>query len=694
MLISIHRALIVSCLFLLGAQLVAITPCCMADDVSVFKKPALAEASLELQSRAILLAKHGQMESALMISEEAVNVAPFSWLAHYNLACFYAQSGKEEESLKSIKYAINLGFREEKLLENDDDLKPLRDLPEFKRLLEETRKPSKSQELQLSPFQDNIAWVGAENTIWDESINLLRTGFEWKRPARPTSVILEHGELGNRLRKWFIEGTAAGHFGDLYDNCDRDHSNLRYSQFPQLHRIEYQPEIIGDISFGLQNRFLHGGVVLGNSSTSLVNVPIWRSNPRRAYVTPPSMGTLARHYSHNHLYVYPEHQDHDPGRNGTGGYGDVYPANTPYLLISQGSSYTDQPFLDALACTMASFRPEVKEEIVKLGLMAPTLQQIFRSCYKPAQKQDAYLTGIAHPSVFDGTQIDAMKMVEVAHSMKMETIPPLARLHVEQQEQGHLGQDYFDVVEMETLFDTPNAVARIGRSMQFDRRMIVTARESFDHQNRPLKFKWVVLRGDESRIRIQPLDDEGSRADITVGWHPRRKIHPDSPIESNRVDIGLFANNGKNWSAPAFITWYFLDNEEREYDDKKRILSVEYHGGTDEGNYVDPLIQIAKTWKDTYHYTEAGEMIGWTRSRGVGPEQKNEEFTRDGFLVLKKDDLGRAVVACGVQYEPQPVEGKPFPTVGQTTRDDLFRYSYEGPQDKLGKITSQEIKSQ
>ena len=78
MLISIHRGLIVPCLFLLGAHLVAVAPCCMADDVSVFKKPVLAEASLELQSRAILLAKHGQMESALMISEQAVKVAP--WL--------------------------------------------------------------------------------------------------------------------------------------------------------------------------------------------------------------------------------------------------------------------------------------------------------------------------------------------------------------------------------------------------------------------------------------------------------------------------------------------------------------------------------------------------------------------------------------------------------------------------------------
>ena len=74
-------------------------------------------------------------------------------------------------------------------------------------------------------------------------------------------------------------------------------------------------------------------------------------------------------YTKNNLYIYPEHHDHDPGHNGIfvlpsgareEGYGDLYPTNTPYLIISQGSSYTDLPFMRMMPSVLAAFRPEVK----------------------------------------------------------------------------------------------------------------------------------------------------------------------------------------------------------------------------------------------------------------------------------------------------------------------------------------------
>ena len=345
-----------------------------------------------------------------------------------------------------------------------------------------------------------------------------------------------------------------------------------------------------------------------------------------AYGSPTSMMALVRQYFHNHLYIYPEHQDHDPGHNGEGGggYGDVYPTNTPYLLISQGSSFTDQPLMDAIACTMAAFRPQVKQRLVETGLMSPTLQQIFRTCYKPVHRPDDYLTGIAHPSVFEGSQLDPLKMVETAHDMTIDKIPPIVRIR------------------------------------------------------------------DESRITLKPLDEAGSRAELTVAWHPRRKIHPQSEIESNRVDIGVFAHNGVTWSAPAFVTWYFLDNEDREYDEQGRILSVSYHGGTDTGNYADPLLQTPKTWKDTYHYADDGRLTGWTRTRDSQPDQKPQEFTADGAIVVEQDDLGRPAAIRIVQYLARKPDGKPLPTLIQNLSHDVFRFSYENAEDKTGKITSRE----
>ena len=653
----------------------------------MFRRPVLAENSRQLQFRAIGLARSGQMKEALSVGERAVSIAPFSAVANYNLACLQARSGQADDCLKTLKRAIDLGFREAQVIAQDPDFISLKDNLEFASLVSEAKKPFDRPTPKPARIEDGIAWVGSENTVWDESVNLLRTGFEWKRPERPKSVIVGHDEIGKRLSKWFAEGTAAGHFGDLYDNCDRDHSNLDYGQFPQLTRIEYRPDVPQQFYYGLQHLWLHGGVVLGNSSTASEAQPFWRSNPRQAYVNPAAMATLVLQYFHNHLYIYPEHRDHDAGHNGEGGFGDVFPANTPYVLISQGSSGTDRPFLDAIACTMAAFRPEVKQRLIERELVAPTLQMIFRSSQKSVRHPDDYLTGVAHPSVFEGLQIDTLKMVEAAHSMTLQTMPPLARIRVEQQDEAIVGRDYFEAADREQLFDTPCAIARIGRSTQYRRQMTITARESFDLNQHPLKFRWVVLRGDESRISLKPLDEAGSRAEISVAWHPRRKIHPGSDIESNRVDIGVFARNGSQWSPPAFVSWYFLDNEEREYDDHERIRSVTYHGGTDTGNYVDPFVTTSKTWKDSYHYTNGGRLRGWTRSRGDGRAEKKEEFTSDGGLVLKTDDRGRPLTARSVRYAAQTADKK-VPVLIQLPGEELWQYSYENDDDLVGKITS------
>ena len=188
-------------------------------------------------------------------------------------------------------------------------------------------------------------------------------------------------------------------------------------------------------------------------------------------------------------------------------------------------------------------------------------------------------------------------------------------------------------------------------------------------------------------IKIEPLDKSASRAELTVAWHARRKIHPESELESNRVDIGVFAHNGSEWSAPAFVTWYFLDNEDREYDEQQRIRSITYHGGTDVGNYADPLIQTPKTWKDTYRYTDDGRLIGWTRTRGILPSQETEQFTPDGGLVIEQDDKGRPLAAKSVVYIARP-GSRGTPILVQLPGDEIWHYTYASPDDLIGKIQS------
>src|SRR5262249_13943130 len=47
-----------------------------------------------------------------------------------------------------------------------------------------------------------------------------------------------------------------------------------------------------------------------------------------------------------------------------------------------------------------------------------------------------------------------------------------------------------------------------------------------------------------------------------------------------RVDIGAFVHNGTYYSAPGFVTFFFLDNETRTYDAQGRPHEIAYGTGT------------------------------------------------------------------------------------------------------------------
>ena len=137
---------------------------------------------------------------------------------------------------------------------------------------------------------------------------------------------------------------------------------------------------------------------------------------------------LAAQYADNNHFVYPEHQDYDPGWNGRGGWGDLYPANTPCLTICQGSSFKDMVFVRAFLRATAALPPETQKLILRKRWLAPTLQMLLRRCYKAGKTEDDYFTGKMHPPVFDGDLVDEEKMVRLAHEMTPDRIPPVVRL--------------------------------------------------------------------------------------------------------------------------------------------------------------------------------------------------------------------------------------------------------------------------
>jgi len=186
----------------------------------------------------------------------------------------------------------------------------------------------------------------------------------------------------------------------------------------------------------------------------------------------------------------------------------------------------------------------------------------------------------------------------------------------------------------------------VVKSTKYERRMVINAKTSRDLDGKPLTYHWVVLRGNADRIQINKLDDIGSQVELIVPYHERRPIALGSKIESSRVDIGVFVHNGQYYSAPGFVCLYHLDNEKRIYDDQHRIQVVDYSDQSVKGNYVDPLLDLPKDWRDEYHYADDGSLLGWTRIRG----EDRQEFTADGKLILEKGDAGNPVRTTAVRY--------------------------------------------
>lgn len=416
---------------------------------------------------------------------------------------------------------------------------------------------------------------------------------------RKRPITVGQGALANLLHQWWKNGTAAGNSEDWYDNRDREHSELNRTAYPQLRKVAYsEADRAARRDWGLQPRVLPH-IVFGNSSTS-APPQLTGSNPRTMYCARDGLRLLDRQYRGNNLYIYPEHRDHDPGHNGIGdGYGDLFPTNTPYLIISQGSSGTDQPFMRAVPFTLAAFRPEVKQKLAEAGLLMPTVQMILRRCNKHLTGADDYFTGKAHPTVFEGNAVDPLGMARMAHAIRADATPPLVQLTVVEEEAPVAVRDYFEPPWLsEQKGDAPAVIARIWRGQQQRRRLVVSAEKSIDLNKRPLSFRWVLLRGDPKRVTIQPRGTGGSSAEITVAYHERRPIAPGSPLASNRVDIGVFADNGVQPSPPAFITFYSLDSEARSYDQQKRIVEIGHGMGFSEPRLTDLAAGFAALGRD------------------------------------------------------------------------------------------------
>ncbi len=314
--------------------------------VDVFRIPAL------VQEEALLRLNPGEAGAEARITDWIMQY-PDAASLRVTAALIALAAGKDAAAIRHLQEADTRGATGLGLLLQDPALARIASDPG----LADIRDRPASAPDAPSPFlvQRGIASVGPSNSIWDPQLARIISHFSFP-PILRTHAYIDGKPTGPiaELQRLVARGFAAGNVGDLYDNRDDGHSILRPGKRTQLSHVVYGPEArAAGVHYGLNTQLFFDAPTFGNSSTAVTG-SMWRSQPRFALTSPGGAFRLWQLYANNHIYIYPEHRDHDP--TATGGYGDLLPALTPYVLISQGSSGSDRPLMLAVQAILAAFR--------------------------------------------------------------------------------------------------------------------------------------------------------------------------------------------------------------------------------------------------------------------------------------------------------------------------------------------------
>lgn len=383
--------------------------------------------------------------------------------------------------------------------------------------------------------------------------------------------------VGLLLNEWAAAGSAAGLKALTYENRDEGHSMLPMQLWPGLKLHAFSDE---DKATGRSKgpaRLVREFPVIGNCSMA-APADKGGSLGRFFFMEPEGCRFLAAQYLSNQLFIYPEHQDHDPGGNGAGGWGDLFPLNHPGVLVCQGSSGSDQPFLSAMLGAIAALPGDTQKKLIENRLLMPAAQYLLRRHNRMVTSDEDYLSGKAHPVVFDQSFLDEKKMVLAANAMTPGAIPPLAVIEIIEESAFEAGAHFFepDSIHPHRMADTPVACARIYRGNLPEYQIVVSAAKSADLMRRPLKLKVAVLQGDSQLVRIESQPDK-PMARLAVRWQPPSlTTRPGSRVRSHRLDVGFFVDNGVSLSPPAILSVLMLPNERRFYDKEGRVAEIHY----------------------------------------------------------------------------------------------------------------------
>ncbi len=615
---------------------------------------------------------------------EGIKAGTADELWYYNLACALALQGKREEALAALDQALSLGFLDIEHVLQDPDLAALRDTEAFGASITRMRQLSDGADREprlpaaAAPDAEGTVMQSASNTLWRFDAALFHTRV--LLPSNPPPVAYQGPEAA-RINAWLREGTSAGAAGLLYVNRDNDTQAFDLARFPGMARLGYAPDVVDrKFSIGQPNTLFsqpgHDALVptIGHSAMGYLNSAYWRSQPRAVCCDHEQAVRQSILLLGNQLFFYPAFSDY------TVQGGDLFPANLPCFIAVAGQSGAERPFVEAAAAALAAMRPETRTELARHGLLMPALSMLFRASQKTLRNRRDYLTGQAHPAVFDGRHLDTARLVEAAHALTTNDLPPLVLINVRRETPMRAGLDFFDLADSEQLFDTPVAAARVFRGIARTRAYEIHAQCA----RADARLHWVVLRGDPAKVTFAPSPTNAALVTVTVAHHAPfdTPLDSDTRIRSSRVDIGVIAETASTFSMPAILSICFLANEHRLYTEDGRPRVIDYT--RPQAGYTDPLLSVTRRWKDVFDYDAQGLFTGWRRCRGFN----TEHFTAHGHRAVEFDASGRVTRAHLIRYLPRKTrdeEGnESLPELAQVNDTVSVAYRYASEEDRVG----------
>lgn len=577
---------------------------------SLFDMPRLFPQHIRILNQFLVATQQNNLIVAEEVALKGAKLLPKDANWHYNVACVYARRQRPDDAIEWLNKAVDLGFSNKQQLIEDQDLKTLQSHIKFEAILNKLNDPNREpiqnptlKSASPSPVQKHAtATVNAGNTQW-----------EW------------HPVNGGYFTTFFLMPPLANASSDyhlLYVNRDEDATQPNYAEYPTITPVIYDDEAIAaQAHISIANGVFRMGdypiPTIGNTVFAIQRLPFWRTLPRLIATTPSIMANSYRFAFMNQLYFYDATLDVSKNFKG-----DILPFVQPFYICTAdfgtpgvtkaeplNPSNAQTTMVEYAFAAIDAMPQETREAMFKQNLFVWTMQRLFRESQRDAKD---IFDPIAHPVAFDPQFIDKDKLIAKAKELTPQALPPMFRMMMLDEKRPTQYVDYFDPSETEIFGDTSMSIGRVVRDIAYTRKMTIVT-----HGEPGLTYRWIIVNGQEDKIRIKSLQPDGAKVNIEVDWHGVYTNRDGLPIR--RVDIACIAVRPDGvTSAPGFLSLRYLANERRTYDNG-RLISIDYRAPKSGLIFEDPALTAQKHWCDDYHYNTTGECIGWTRTSDDKP---------------------------------------------------------------------------